>query len=104
ARGILPLAAIVVVLAVLVARHRGGRLLYLWGAGFGGLTLFVFSPLVGHYGSDLLWRGPRLPAPFGTLDVTTQELHMACVLALRVSGVSLAFGLYALGLDHDRLV
>jgi energy-coupling factor transport system permease protein len=98
------LAAIVVVLGLLVARYRGRRRLYLWGAGFSGVTLFLFSPLVAHYGADVLWRGPHLPAPLGWLDVTTQELHMAARLALRLTGLALAFGLYALGLDHDRLV
>jgi energy-coupling factor transport system permease protein len=98
------LAAIVLVLGVLVARHRGRRRLYLLGAAFSGVTLFLFSPLVAHYGSHLLWRGPHLPAPLGWLDVTREELHVALRLALRLAGLALAFGLFALGLDHDRLV
>ena len=98
------LAAIVVVLGLLVARHRGRRRIYLLGAAFSGLTLFLFSPLVAHYGSDVLWRGPHLPAPFGWLDVTSEELLVALQLALRLAGLALAFGLFALGLDHDRLV
>src|SRR4051794_8024091 len=98
------LVVLAVVLVVLVARHRGRRALYLWSALFGGLTFFVFSPLVAHYGSDLLWRGPHLPAPIGWLDVTSEELRIAAVVALRFVCVSLAFGVYALGLDHDRLV
>jgi energy-coupling factor transport system permease protein len=97
------LAAIAAVLALLVARYPGRRI-YLWSAGFGGLTIFLFSPLVAHYGADVLWRGPHLPAPFGWLDVTSEEIHTAAVLALRLTALALAFGLYALGLDHDRLV
>jgi energy-coupling factor transport system permease protein len=98
------LASIVVTLALLVARYRGRRRIYLVAAAFSGVTLFLFSPLVAHYGSHLLWRGPHLPAPIGWLDVTTEELHEAVRLALRLTALALAFGLFALGLDHDRLV
>src|SRR5204862_3137933 len=35
---------------------------------------------------------------------TSEELRIAAVVALRFVCVSLAFGVYALGLDHDRLV
>jgi energy-coupling factor transport system permease protein len=104
AEHVLAVAAIVAVLVVLVARHRGRRKLYLIGASLTAVTLFVFSPLVGHYGGDLLWRGPHLPAPLGYLDVTVEELHQAAVLALQFAAVALAFGLFALELDHDRLV
>jgi energy-coupling factor transport system permease protein len=100
----LALATVVVVLALLVARHRRRARVYLWSAGLVGVTFFLCSPLVGHYGSHLLWRGPHLPAPLGWLDVTTEEVRTAGALALRLVGVSLAFALFALAVDHDRLV
>jgi energy-coupling factor transport system permease protein len=40
----------------------------------------------------------------GTLDVTTEELHLAGLNALRLAAVGLAFAVYALLLDHDRLI
>jgi energy-coupling factor transport system permease protein len=97
-------ALIAVALAVLVARHGGRRRLYLVGAFTAAATLFLFSPLVGHYGAHVLWRGPHLPQPIGWVDVSTEELHTAGLLALRLAGVSLAFALFALQIDHDRLI
>ncbi len=40
----------------------------------------------------------------GTLDVTTEELQIAALNALRLAAVGLAFAVYALLLDHDRLI
>jgi energy-coupling factor transport system permease protein len=103
AQRVATLVLLAALLTVLVAR-RPGRRLYLWSAGFGGVTLFLFSPFIAHTGGDLLWRGPHLPAPLGWMDVTTEELRTAGVLGLRFTALALAFGLYALALDHDRLV
>ena len=49
------------------------------------------------------WTGPTLPV-LGTLDVTVAELQTALFQALRLAAVGLAFTVYALFLDHDRLV
>ncbi len=40
----------------------------------------------------------------GRLDVTTEELRIAGINALRLAAVGLAFAAYALLLDHDRLI
>jgi energy-coupling factor transport system permease protein len=97
-------AALTVTLALLIARHRGRRRLYLTMTAIAAATLFVSSPLIGHYGAHVLWRGPHLPQPFGWLDVTEEELRTAALLALRLAGVSLAFALFALEIDGDRLI
>jgi energy-coupling factor transport system permease protein len=103
AERLVTLVVLTALLAVLVARRPGGRL-YLWTAAIGALTLLVVSPLVAHSGFHVLWRGPHLPSPLGYVDVTSEELREAAVLALRLAALTLAFGLYALALDHDRLV
>jgi energy-coupling factor transport system permease protein len=51
----------------------------------------------------VLWTGPTLPV-LGTIDVTREELHVALFQGLRLTAVTLAFAVYALLLDHDRLV
>jgi energy-coupling factor transport system permease protein len=104
AHQLVTVAVIAGALALLVARHRGRRRLYLLGTGIATLTFFVSSPLVGHYGAHVLWRGPHLPPPLGYIDISTEELHTAGFLALRFAGVALAFGLFALEIDHDRLL
>ena len=79
------------------------RRLYLIGALFSGLGVFVISPFLATIGSDVLWTGPTLPV-LGTIDVTREELHVALFQGLRLTAVTLAFAAYALLLDHDRLV
>ena len=54
-------------------------------------------------GSHPLWTGPTIPV-LGTLDVTTEELRNGLFQALRLVAVGLAFAVYALLLDHDRLL
>src|SRR5439155_23604298 len=50
-----------------------------------------------------LWTGPTVPV-LGTIDVTTEELRNGLFQALRLAAVGLAFAVYALLLDHDRLL
>ncbi|MHB8469439.1 MAG: energy-coupling factor transporter transmembrane component T family protein [Gaiellaceae bacterium] len=91
--------------ALLAVCLRAGRrsvpYLYgtLWSAGF----VFLLSPLLQHTGYHELWVGPHVPV-LGTLDVTTEELRIAGLNALRLAAVGLAFAVYALLLDHDRLI
>ncbi len=40
----------------------------------------------------------------GRLDITVEELEIAALNGLRLTGVALAFSAYALLVDHDRLV
>jgi len=76
---------------------------YLIGAVTTGLTVFLLTPFVEVIGSHPLWTGPTIPV-LGTLDVTTEELSKGLFQALRLVAVGLAFAVYALRLDHDRLL
>lgn len=76
---------------------------YLAGTLVSALFLFCVTPFVEEIGSHPLWTGPTVPV-LGTLDVTTEELHGALFQALRLTAVGLAFAVYALHLDHDRLL
>jgi energy-coupling factor transport system permease protein len=98
-------AVIATVLLALCLRAPGGRRrsLYLLGAGATALTVFVLTPFVETIGSHVLWSGPTIPV-VGTLDVTREELAGGAVQALRLLAVSLSFAVYALLLDHDRLL
>lgn len=97
-------AAIAVLLLLVCLRAPAPRRrLYLIGALFSGLGVFVISPFLATIGSDVLWTGPTLPV-LGTIDVTREELHVALFQGLRLTAVTLAFAAYALLLDHDQLV
>ncbi|MGZ4335327.1 MAG: energy-coupling factor transporter transmembrane component T family protein [Gaiellaceae bacterium] len=76
---------------------------YLIGTVTTGLTVFLLTPFVEVIGSHPLWTGPTIPV-LGTLDVTTEELRNGLFQALRLVAVGLAFAVYALLLDHDRLL
>ena len=77
---------------------------YLYGALTAGLSVFLLSPLFNTSGGGtLLWDGPTLPV-VGTLDITTDELQQAALSGLRLTALALAFAVYGLLLDHDRLV
>ena len=65
--------------------------------------MFLLTPFVEVIGSHPLWTGPTLPV-LGRLDVTTEELSNGLFQALRLVAVGLAFAVYALLLDHDRLL
>lgn len=97
------LVAAVLLLACLRAPARR-RWPYLLGALTSGLGVAVLSPLLwSSGGGTLLWQGPTLPV-LGVLDVSTDEVAAAALAGLRLAAVGLAFSVYALLLDHDRLV
>jgi energy-coupling factor transporter transmembrane protein EcfT len=92
-------------LALLAVCLRTGRRAgpYLWGTSFSAGFVFLLSPLLQSTGYHVLWQGPTIPV-LGTIDVTHEELHLAGLNALRLASVGLAFAVYALLLDHDRLI
>jgi len=76
---------------------------YLIGTLSTGLTVFLITPFVEVIGTHVLWTGPTIPV-VGTLDIRTEELRNGLFQGLRVTAVGLAFAVYALLLDHDRLL
>ncbi len=90
-------------LVVAFRAPRARRRLYLLSILVSCLSLLVITPFVESIGIHVLWSGPTIPV-LGTLDITTEELRGAVVQALRLGSVMLAFAVYALMLDHDRLV
>jgi energy-coupling factor transport system permease protein len=76
---------------------------YVSGIAFSAAGLFVLWPLIANTGSHPFWHGPILPV-IGELTVTREELASAALMALRLAAVGLAFAVYALCLDHDRLL
>jgi energy-coupling factor transport system permease protein len=98
-------AAIVALLLAVILRYapRGRRRIYLFGALWSGLGVFLIWPLVATVGTDVLWSGPSLPV-LGRIDVTAEELRFGAFQALRLAAVALAFAVYALLVDHDRLL
>jgi energy-coupling factor transport system permease protein len=88
---------------VCLAAPRSRRWLYISGTLISALSVFVISPLVSHVGTHVIWAGPHIPV-IGYLDVTSEELAAAGIQALRLAAVGLAFAVYALLLDLDRLL
>jgi energy-coupling factor transporter transmembrane protein EcfT len=96
-------AAIAAVLLVVCLGAPSRRRLYLVGTLGTALTVFLLTPLVETEGFHVLWAGPTIPV-LGTLDVTREELWNGAFQALRLAAVGLAAAVYALRLDHDRLL
>ena len=92
----------VLLVAVLRAPVRRKRI-YLFGALTSAFGVLVISPFVAVVGTHVLWSGPTVPV-LGVIDVTREELVIATTAALRLAAVALAFAVYALLLDHDRLL
>ena len=100
----LPALGALVVLLLLVCLRAGRRSKpYLWGTVSSAGFVFLLSPFLQSTGYHELWTGPRI-AVLGTLDVTSEELQLRGLNALRLAAVGLAFAVYALLLDHDRLI
>ncbi len=100
----LSLALLAVVLLVLLLQTSWRRArLFLFGIAVSSFGLFLIWPLTAHVGSHPLWNGPILPV-LGSLDVTREELAAGAMQTLRLATVALAFALWALRLDQDRLV
>jgi len=99
------LSAGVLAAALLAVCLRAGRRArpYLYGTLVSSGFVFLLSPLLQSTGWHVLWSGPTIPV-LGPLDVTTEELQLAALNALRLAAVGLAFAAYALLLDHDRLL
>lgn len=76
---------------------------YLAGTLVSALFVFLLTPFVETIGTHELWVGPTVPV-LGQLDVTREELRGALFQALRLAAVGLAFAVYALRVDHDRLL
>jgi energy-coupling factor transport system permease protein len=96
-------AAIAVILFVTCLHARARSRVYLVGALSSAVGLLLLTPLLVVQGTHVLWRGPIVPV-IGELDVTREELASSAVQALRLAAVTLAFAVYALLVDHDRLV
>lgn len=96
-------AICVVLLVVLVRAPAKRRWPYLVGTATSALLVVVLTPFVEQIGSHPIWTGPTVPV-LGTLDVTHEELAGAIFQGLRLAAVGLAFAVYALQLDHDRLL
>jgi len=92
-----------VLLALCLHAPSSRRRLYLVGTLVSAAGLFLLTPLVEVIGVHVLWAGPTLPV-LGPLDVTVEELRSGAFQALRLAAVGLAFAVYALRLDHDRLL
>ena len=90
---------------LLVVCLRAGRRAkpYLWGTLVSGASIFLLSPLLQTTGYHVLWSGPIVPV-LGPIDITSEELWTAGLLALQFTAAGLAFAVYALLLDHDRLL
>lgn len=100
----LPVAAICMLLLVAAWRAPAQRRWpYVLGTLMTGLTVFLITPFVEVIGTHVLWAGPTIPV-VGTLDIRTEELRNGLFQGLRLTAVGLAFAVYALLLDHDRLL
>jgi energy-coupling factor transport system permease protein len=98
------LAILAVILLAACSRAPGVRRRpYVAGTLVAGASVVVVSPFLWSGGGTVLWEGPSIPV-LGILDVTTDELVQAALSGLRLVSVGLAFAVYTLFVDHDRLV
>jgi energy-coupling factor transport system permease protein len=96
----------VLCLALLAAAWRAParrRWPYLVGTLASALLLALLTPFLETIGSHPLWTGPTLPV-LGPLDVTREEVASGVFQGLRLAAVGLAFAVYSLRVDHDRLL
>jgi energy-coupling factor transport system permease protein len=95
------IAAVLLVVSLRAPAQR--RWPYLIGTLTTALLFIVITPFVEVVGTHVLWSGPTVPV-LGTLDISTEELRNGLFQGLRLAAVGLAFAVYALLLDHDRLL
>ena len=95
------IAALLLLVALRAPAQR--RWPYLIGTLSTALLFVVLTPFVEVIGTHVLWSGPTIPV-LGRLDVSTEELRNGLFQGLRLGAVGLAFAVYALLLDHDRLL
>jgi energy-coupling factor transport system permease protein len=95
------ICALLLVVALRAPAKR--RWPYLIGTLSTALLFVVITPFVEVIGTHVLWTGPTIPV-IGTLDVSTEELRNGLFQGLRLGAVGLAFAVYALLIDHDRLL
>jgi energy-coupling factor transport system permease protein len=95
------IAAVLLVLALHAPASR--RWPYLVGTLVSAALVVVVTPFVETIGSHPIWVGPTVPV-LGQLDVTREELRNGLFQGLRLAAVGLAFAVYALRVDHDRLL
>ncbi|MGH3002029.1 MAG: energy-coupling factor transporter transmembrane component T family protein [Gaiellaceae bacterium] len=93
----------VVLLAAAWRAPARRRLPYLVGTLSSAALVVVLTPFVEVIGTHPIWTGPTIPV-LGTLDVTREEIANGVFQGLRLAAVGLAFAVYALSLDHDRLL
>ena len=95
------IAALLLLVALCAPAQR--RWPYLIGTLSTAVLFVVITPFVEVIGTHVLWSGPTIPV-LGRLDVSTEELRNGLYQGLRLAAVGLAFAVYALLLDHDRLL
>ena len=96
-------AIVLTLLAACLRAPRVRRRMYLVTVGVSSGMVFLLWPWLQNTGSHPFWHGPIVPV-LGELTVTREELRLAGVYALRFGAVGLASAVYALLLDHDRLL
>lgn len=93
----------VVLLAAALRAPAERRWPYLVGTLVSALFVVIVTPFVETIGTHELWVGPTVPV-LGQLDVTREEIRGGIFQGLRLAAVGLAFAVYALRVDHDRLL
>jgi energy-coupling factor transport system permease protein len=95
------ICAVLLIVALRAPAER--RWPYLIGTLVSALFVVIVTPFVESIGTHELWVGPTVPV-LGQLDVTREELRGGVFQGLRLAAVGLAFAVYALRVDHDRLL
>lgn len=68
-----------------------------------GLMAVIINPLVSRAGATVIWMGPHLPV-IGRLDITLEAIVYGVGMGLRLSALILAFALFSLLVDPDKIL